>query len=174
MKRQRRITPPVYNERGVIEQPIPMVDAARNGVIDSVNDVEEQPNDNRADEEFECLDIQPLHDNVVETNDDDSEEEERMIDEVPESGHDDSTDPLLIKTEDPYVVINNASDADMVDDLAECCYETIGDDITVYYDDISAFKPKKCDLQIKRKDVFSGTLPIKEYVSEKLELCRYM
>lgn len=119
MKRQRRITPPIYNENRVNEQPTPKLSATRNGAEGSTNDVGEQPSDNRADEEIECSVIQPLCDNEGDTDEyNDIEEEESMIEEIPNGAHDDSTDPLLIKTEIPCVVINNALDADMIDDLA--------------------------------------------------------
>lgn len=168
MKRQRRITPPVYNERRLNEKPIPRIDATSTDVNDSIDDVETQSNGGHIDQGNECV-----HDGqspIDSFNDDDNEEDENMIDIMPSAETASLVDPLQIKPEDSLVVINSAVDGD-IDGSADCCYEVIDDDITVYYDDISSFKAAVCKIQIKRNDIFSGTLPYKEYVSEKIESC---
>lgn len=228
MERQRGGTPPVYNARRAVEQPIPVLvpkpsndnaaqgnneclaiqspndsfgdqsdangnaggeclaiewpnddsagarnDARGNGggeclAIQSPNNFTGDQDDDNGNEGGECLAVHSPNNNPYDPNrGDEYELDEALIDDPSVADHRLCIDPLAIKTEDPFVAINSTVDADMTDELTDCfCEETDG--MTIYYDDISSFKPILSEYQIKRNDTFSGTLPYKEYVSEEL------
>lgn len=87
--------------------------------------------------------------------------DETLIDA--ENPGDGGCDPLNIKIEgQPIDTIN----PDYAEDLsldAQC--DVFDDEVVMFYDSLSAFKPIISQMEIKRNDVFSGTMPYKEYVS---------
>lgn len=160
--RQRRITPPVYNESRINEQPIPKLVAtekstnssnSNNQASQGIDDlIISSPNHDVNDKGNDSLVIQSPNDNM-ETSE--YTDEECVIDEI--SNVEEAIDPLQIKDEYPIAIINSTVD-DVIDDLVGG-YEVIDDDIEICYEDISCFIPKKHAFEIKRNDIFSGTLP---------------
>lgn len=69
--------------------------------------------------------------------------------------------PTIIKPE----IVNNNFDGDTVDKLISFQFEVYDDDVLMYYDDDAAFKPMISQWEMKRNDVFSGTLAYAEYTT---------
>lgn len=89
--------------------------------------------------------------------------DEDMID-FPSTGDTDCVDPLNIKNENQTIDFLNRDNTEDVPESLNGQYEVVDDEITIFYDDLSAFTPITSQMQIKRSDAFSGTLPYKEYV----------
>lgn len=193
--RQRRITPPVYNEARVTERPIPMIVLPRCDVsvaADEINADEVHPQEIEMDDgeplvEVDIVGDQVEGDGIIQRGSDAGEAtiqtqnnsnqtvaeifqqeigvdiDEPAIEMEINSEDIDATDPLAVKVERVFETLND-SHGDELEDLVGVRHEVIDDDVIVYYENINSFKPM-VEIQIKRDDVFSGTIPFNEYVS---------
>lgn len=164
MHRQRRITPPVYNERRLEELPIPRVSIQpRNS---EAMELVSRSADSEEDEEHRhenCMEAEVNNFGACAILDEPAYDLRRFgNDALPV---DENNDPLELKLE----VINESidGDGDIVERLVSCNFEIVDEDIAMYYDDIKAFTPKGNLFEIKRNDIFSGNIPFIEYAEDK-------
>lgn len=166
----------------VTERPLPNIHpnradeneqaVAENADADLENEREMNIENEAMDEEMihmpspNCIDDDNEHDAVIKND----AMDEDMIDLPITNDIDDidCVDPLNLKHEvQPIDIINGDDAEDALPELLEGQYEVIDDEVMMFYDDLSAFKPQIIpQMEIKRNDAFSGTLPYKEYVSK--------
>lgn len=155
MHRQRRLTPPIYNAARVLEEPVPNINQP---IVNAVSDAIEEALDETIDTRGPIV-IAP---NTAEEPIIFAEEPTILMDNIDHNG---TIDPLAIKEERVFEVINDLHDVnDELGDLVGFHHEKLDDDISVYYEDIKLFKPKTDEEEIKRNDAFSGTIPYRQYV----------
>lgn len=183
--RQRRLTPPIYNEARVTEQPIPRIrydapienDAALNaganaedqmpaGIANGGNNVPliDYADDGEDATVQEAEFVAGTENGALEDPNEcllETAIDEPMIDCIQDGA-------ISVKNEDPLLeTLNDFGDdgeLDVLNGLTGYYCEVLDDDIMLFYDDINAFKPKPSGLQMKTNDIFSGSMPYKEYV----------
>lgn len=164
--RQRRILPPIYDERRINEQPIPNINPPDLASIDNDHEREydgefEQGHVLHTDNSASDGDISDSFINSAEHNIEEREIELDVLD-IPVDPND---DPLATIGPNPIVkreVINGEENED-VDTLVSCHFDVYDDDVLMCYDNENAFKPMISQWEIKRNDIFSGNIPFIEY-----------
>lgn len=185
MNRQRRITPPIYNEQRVREQPTPNIDPPnvpeREIEFTAIDQADED--DSMAIENHDPIPIvfsneHRPHDQPIPNIDAPNVVHEREI-EYPANDVADGDDPLAIPNDYPMPIVDtqnrlvmkreiiNNVECEAVQELVDCVYDKYDDDITMLYENKDAFKPIVSECEIKRNDDFSGNIPFAEYANEE-------
>lgn len=191
--RQRRLTPPVYNEARVNEKPVPnsnqpAIDDSFNVFGNSVEDDEQAAGDifNSDADSIECSST--VEDTSARENsaDDDEQAACSEIVSATEEGAStvgnvtdnngqaagfeevlvNETDELntMVKQEDPLELVNDIDDGNSeLNELTSVQFEVVDEDLAMFYESKNSFKPKATSLVFKSDDAFSGSIPFKSY-----------
>lgn len=189
--RQRRLTPPVYNEARLNEQPLPntncptpacneaslneqtlantnqpVVILGKLNLVGGTSKTVEKEKNKTAANSVECVDS--------------SESQRCIVDPVgngEEAIHSNHFEEVLVPEFDPNATIkeegdpldsvNNFDDEDVVEEVNEppMNYEVISEELVIFYENDGSFKPISTNLRFKTNDVLSGGLLFREYVS---------
>lgn len=177
--RQRPVTPPVYNEARINEQPVPNTnppiiadesiagpskDRSNNQEICPCNVVIE-PMENTEQSRIVCSTASS--NNAVIDENDEQPTTSNNFEEVLVEKFDPSE--VEIKEEDPLELMNDFEDESEQNDEPSFFYEVVSDEVVMFYENKSSFKPMATNLRFKIDDVLSGALPFKEYVSFEMQ-----
>lgn len=157
------MTPPVYNNARINEQPVPNTNPPTNY---------DNSNAGPSKDISENQEIRPC--NVVIKLE--NTEQSRIICSTASSSNAviennfeevlvETFDPsnIEIKEEDPLELMNDFEDEE--NEEPSFYYEVVSDEVVMFYESQGSFKPKATNLHFKINDVLSGALPFKEYVS---------
>lgn len=176
--RQRRLTPPVYNEARINERPVPNTnpptinDNSIAGPSKGISEKQEihpcsvviEPLENTEQSRIVCSNASSSNADIGKPDENNEQSTtSNNFEEVLVETFDPSN--VEIKDEDPLELMNDFEDESEEIDETSFYYEVVSEELVMFYENRNSFKPKATNLRFKVDDVLSGALPFKEYVS---------